>query len=1138
MTTSMRRPALSVVGDSLLDDVLEEVANRLQAGEAVDYAAILAKYPEHAESLRRLLPAVEVMAEFGVSASRLAARGVPTGMGPLETGLGELGDFRILREIGRGGMGVVYEAEQMSLGRRVALKVLPFAAALDSHQLQRFKTEAQAAAQLHHTNVVPVYWVGCERGVHYYAMQFIEGQTLAQAIAERRRMEAPPPPAGRGATTPSPVVGEGGPAGRMRGSAPSPLVGEGAPQGRMGGSSAQPDPVPAETSDRTRRGSLDPAETSDRARRGSPDPVETSDRARRGSPDPAETADRRSPIPDDSPAPRRSTGPVPSSRSREFFRTAATLGIQAAEALDHAHKFGIVHRDIKPANLLLDIQGNLWITDFGLARLQDDAGLTITGDLLGTLRYMSPEQALAKRGYLDHRTDIYSLGATLYELVALRPAIDGQDRQEVLRKIAQDEPMPPRRLNPAIPRELETILLKAMSKEPESRYATAQELADDLRRYLEHKPIRAKRLSLAEQATKWARRHTQVVASASLILILAVVGLAAGAAVLASKQVEVVRQRDRARKAVDDMYTQVAEKWLSDQPLLGEVQRDFLGKALAFYEEFVREPGTVPDLGRALRRVGQIQAAMNRREPALAAFRRAAEIFTNLSAADPGLPEFRCELATCLSGLGNEGRYYGSNWSSHRRALAIRRALADEFPGVTEYRRELAASYHDLWHCPDPVEAEVCLSKSLELWEAIVAEFPDEPDDRCGLGSALLDLGYLRRDAGRAEDAERCYRRAAGLFQPIVKRFPGRPKFRLNLAWSRQGFGLLLLEARPAREQRPRVWDRHDLGELPAVRLRSSDAEAALREAESLFQALADDFPDLAVYREFLAGTRSHLADLMRADGRLDDAQAYYLKVAPVVAQLAAEDATAIHLRRNEVLLSRGLAEVLRGQARLAEAEQNYRRAVELSRRLVTDFPRLSHSARQILAQRLTELGYFLARSGRGPEAEHALGEAFALEQDLSGQRPDSAGDLEAFARFLANCPIAHFRDASRAVAMAKKALDLAPGEWAAWNTLGMAEYRAGAWDEAIKILSRSMDLSPGGSPADWFFLAMACWQQGDKSKARSWYERAVHSMEKNNPQDEELQRFRAEAAALLGMTEHPTSTETKEQVAPQRSKP
>jgi WD40 repeat protein len=222
---------------------------------------------------------------------------------------------------------------------------------------------------------------------------------------------------------------------------------------------------------------------------------------------------------------RKSAGSAPPthcSRTREYFRTAATLGIQAAEALDHAHKLGIVHRDIKPANLLLDVRGNLWITDFGLARLQDDAGLTISGDLLGTLRYMSPEQALAKRGYLDHRTDIYSLGATLYELLTLRPAVDGQNRQEVLRKIADEEPASIRRFNPGIPGELETILLKAMSKEPQSRYDTAQELADDLRHFLEHRPIKARRPTLVVRAAKWARRHRALVASAAVIAMLAV----------------------------------------------------------------------------------------------------------------------------------------------------------------------------------------------------------------------------------------------------------------------------------------------------------------------------------------------------------------------------------------------------------------------------------------------------------------------------------------------------------------------------------------------------------------------------------------------------------------------------------------
>ena len=150
---------------------------------------------------------------------------------------------------------------------------------------------------------------------------------------------------------------------------------------------------------------------------------------------------RRAPAPPS----RRST------RSRGYFRTVASLGMQAAEALEHAHRLGIVHRDIKPANLLVDVRGNLWITDFGLARMQADIGLTLTGDVLGTLRYMSPEQALARRGVVDHRTDIYSLGATLYELLTLRPAFGGRDREELLRQITFEEPRPPRQSQPGRP---------------------------------------------------------------------------------------------------------------------------------------------------------------------------------------------------------------------------------------------------------------------------------------------------------------------------------------------------------------------------------------------------------------------------------------------------------------------------------------------------------------------------------------------------------------------------------------------------------------------------------------------------------------------------------------------------------------
>ncbi|HZW35207.1 MAG TPA: protein kinase, partial [Isosphaeraceae bacterium] len=216
-----------------------------------------------------------------------------------------------------------------------------------------------------------------------------------------------------------------------------------------------------------------------------------------------------------------------STRNRAYFRNVARLGGEAAAALEHAHQVGIVHRDIKPANLMVDVKGHLWVTDFGLARLQSDSGLTITGDLVGTLRYMSPEQALGQRGYLDHRTDIYSLGVTLYELLTLAPAFGGQDRIALLRRIAEEEPRAPRKLDETIPRDLETIVLKAMAKEPAARYRTAQELADDLGRFLEHKPIRARRPTTWDRALKLCRRHAGLVAAALVMLLLAAAALAA-----------------------------------------------------------------------------------------------------------------------------------------------------------------------------------------------------------------------------------------------------------------------------------------------------------------------------------------------------------------------------------------------------------------------------------------------------------------------------------------------------------------------------------------------------------------------------------------------------------------------------------
>jgi serine/threonine protein kinase len=453
--------------ESLVGRLADDFLRRQEAGERPDVEEYAARHPQAADLLRKVLASLQLL-EASRTGEVLPLAGQADG-----PPAGTLGDFRLLREVGRGGMGIVYEAEQISLGRRVALKVLPFAATLDPRQLQRFYNEARAAAGLHHTNIVPVYAVGCERGVHYYAMQFIDGRTLADFVAQQC----------------------GGPPSQV------PTVAE-----AEGVASATTAPPAAQA-----------------------------------------------------------TSAAP--RDRAYFRRVAEWGIQAAEALDCAHTLGVVHRDIKPANLLVDNTGRLWVADFGLAQVQSDARLTLTGDLVGTLRYMSPEQALARRVVIDHRTDVYSLGATLYELLTLQPAFSGADRQELLRQIAFEEPKAPRRVNKAIPDELETIVLKAVEKNALERYGTAKELADDLQHWLEDRPILARRPTLAQRAQKWRRRHTALVRSAMLTVLLVAVASATAAWVVWQEQRKTHRALDREtreRKAADEAYRLLWEVFYYD----------------------------------------------------------------------------------------------------------------------------------------------------------------------------------------------------------------------------------------------------------------------------------------------------------------------------------------------------------------------------------------------------------------------------------------------------------------------------------------------------------------------------------------------------------------------------------------------
>jgi len=444
--------------DSLVGRVVDEFLNRQSQGQTPDIEEYAARYPQTAALLRNVLQSLQLI-------DRATQHAPIDERDACSVASRVLGDFHIVREIGRGGMGIVYEAEQRSLGRRVALKVLPFAGMLDERARTRFKNEARAAAALEHPHIVPVFGSGEERGVYYYAMQLIRGRTLAELIAGLRQQNAA--------------------CARASGEIQSGTGGN-----RGNGAESQFNPL------------LPPLP-----------PVQYSDK-------PSDTHR----VAAETPWPGGSTDTgFRAWEGGEHYRRAAEIGIQVAEALDYAHGRGIVHRDVKPSNLLLDKHGKVWVTDFGLAAIDNVPSLTLTGDLLGTLRYMSPEQATAERDLVDQRSDVYSLGAALYELLTLKPAFGQSARTALLKAVLEGDPVPLRRLNRDVPIALEVIVLTAMSKEPADRYRSAAAMADDLRRFAQAQPIAARRPGIVKHGRKLVRQHAaafvnSIIVSAALVL--------------------------------------------------------------------------------------------------------------------------------------------------------------------------------------------------------------------------------------------------------------------------------------------------------------------------------------------------------------------------------------------------------------------------------------------------------------------------------------------------------------------------------------------------------------------------------------------------------------------------------------------
>ncbi|TAH37174.1 MAG: serine/threonine protein kinase [Planctomycetota bacterium] len=862
--------------------VAEFLERRDAVGEAAALAEACARHPELADAIRRRTESLRAMGMLGAPALDVPAR---------------LGDFRLLRRLGGGGMGVVYEAEQESLRRRVALKILRAEQVFSPGSAERFRREAEAAARLQHPGIVAVYGYGEAGGISYIAMELIEGRTLAELLAERRAQQATFSPA--------------------------------------------------------------------------------------------------------------------------WERACLQMARDAAEALDHAHRRGVVHRDIKPSNLIVTPAGRLLVLDFGLAGLADAQKLTRTSSPLGSLPYMAPEQLRGDAGEAGPAVDVYALGVTLHELLAQRSPFLGETAEITRQRILAGRPQPLRRIHPGISREAEAVCGKAMDYDPAGRYATAADLARDLSNVLERRPINARRPGPLRRAQRWVQRNPPRAAAAALAAVLLIGGPLAFGWQQQQARARVQAQFERAeagyRTAVEavERLTAAAQEDLSHDPRLDPVRRRLLEDALGFHLSFLQEEGARPEASAqtaaAHLRAAQVQVTLGDRAAAVHNYQEAIALFERLPRREAWASN---RLAAAHAGLAVHQSDPEQAQDHFDRALVLLAGLAGTDPASVAQLARTHSAYASLLISRGQVEPGAQqLQLARDLLQPRLAADPEDADARGVLAEVYLSLAALRLTQQGSAASEEFSRACIALFEDAqAGALPPVLHVSHGIAWSKLGDAHRLQgrwpEAADAYRSAIEILDEASarLPYFPRARLelgdacrllggvlvtagRYDEAQPALARAVELQQDLAADFPANHRFQSNLGQAHAELARLHEAQGRLQEAESALAAAVAILERVATAQPQDLETHYYLARQWRSLGRARSVLGRREEAEAALQCSVAAFESLIQKMPAMAYLPGE-LATTLVALGAWFAEGGRTQEAQVTYERAAAA---LDGLPPETA---------------------------------------------------------------------------------------------------------------------------------------------------